>query len=128
METSILLARIIGVVYLVMGLSLLFNKEMYNKLMAELKQSGLSKMFMGLLAIVLGMLIVNTHNVWEWTYQGLITFIGWVVLLKWVAMLLWPKQVLNWSDKMSKGSGWRNAALVFSLVVGLYLTYVGFWM
>ena len=124
METSVLVAQILGLVYVVLGLGLLINGAYYKKAFDELLKSPAFMFFGGALAIVVGFLIVNVHNFWVKDWTVLITIIGWGALLKGVLIFLAPNFLIDFSRPMLKninvlGSG----VLIFGLVMG----YFGFF-
>ena len=64
MQTSIFIARLIGPVMIVAGLSVLLNRQSFHS-MAEEFLASRALMFLGGMMVMLGGLaIVLTHNVW----------------------------------------------------------------
>ncbi|WP_298364649.1 hypothetical protein [uncultured Lutibacter sp.] len=91
METSILIARIIGVIYLSFGIGLLINSAYYKKKLIALIDSAVFSILGGMMAIIIGFLIIHNHNYWEPNWTIVITIIGWIALTKGVLLLLIPK-------------------------------------
>lgn len=128
MELSIFLAKIIGAVYVVTGLSVLFNPGFYKKFIPELVKNKAVMFTMGLIGMIVMFVWVLKHNIWQGPWWViLITLFGWVGLAKSIFGLLIPK----WFEKLSlvfiKWFGVRGLWGIFGLALGLIFSYVG-WM
>jgi hypothetical protein len=123
METSLFLAKILGLLYLTVGVGILLNKDHYNKLMKECMNSAVLMYFGGALALVAGLVIVMFHNIWLSEWYVIITVIGWLALVKGIVLLVSPKSINNfaafWVNRM------QLAGLV-TLILGLVLGYYGY--
>ena len=123
MDTSLLLAKIFGLTYLIVGLGILLNKDRYRDMLNEfLKQKALLYLS-GVLALIVGLVIVLYHNVWEASWVVIITIIGWAALIKGIVLLLAPQALLDisryWLHRM-------QLVGIATLGFGLVLSYYGF--
>ncbi len=128
METTLFLSQAFGVYLLVMGLAVLFGTIDLSKFVTEyLKNTGLF-VVTNLFVLVLGILLVLSHNVWNGTPETtLISLICWLVFIKGVVAILLPSPMTSMAKSMNNPS-WFKFAGVLYLVLGLYLGYVGFFM
>ena len=126
METSILLAKIMGLYLIIMFVSVLINKKLMPSLIKDVIKDTALMMFGGAMTLILGLLLVLTHNIWTADWVGLVTLLGWLVLIKGLALVLFPEQSPSWVTKIKSGT--IAAGSVIMLKVGIYLTYVGFTM
>ena len=62
MEATLIITKIIGTVYLTIGLGLLFNREYYSKAIIKLLDTRLYAFFSGMLALMCGILIFLYSN------------------------------------------------------------------
>jgi uncharacterized protein YjeT (DUF2065 family) len=124
METSVFIAKLLSLMYVVVGLGMLFSGAYYKKALSEmLKQSGF--MYLGgLMALFIGFLIVFFHNVWE-GWPILITLVGWLALLKGVVLLVFPKAMMKWAGSMYKSLN-PSAIGVIALILGFVFGYFGY--
>ncbi|MCF7812445.1 hypothetical protein K9M59_02510 [Candidatus Gracilibacteria bacterium] len=123
METSFLLAKIFGVLFVLVGLGLLFNLKYYLKAMeAFLADTGLLY-FAAFIMVSVGMLIVLHHNIWIGGWPVLVTILGWATLVKGALFLLFPQWIVGMKKNMCTQSMCTFSG-VLSLIVGLYLMYV----
>ncbi len=53
------------------------------------------------LAIIIGLLNILFHNVWESDWRLIITLIGWLHLLTGLGLFIFPKKTVFWFDYMN---------------------------
>lgn len=123
METSYLIAKLLGAVYTAVGLGILLNKSHYNSMMRDVIGNATIMYFGGVASLTVGVLLVEFHNVWVQDWPVLITIIGWIALVKGVLLLLKPDVVKGlaqfWMNRL-------HIVGVAALVLGLILGYYGF--
>ena len=123
MEISIVLAQIIGITFIVLGLSMLFNKQWTAVMVEDLvKNQGLIWMA-GLIALMMGAVTVVLNNFWTSGLPLFVTVVGWLALIKGVVILLFPNFTVSWYGKMNKGNIFFWAGLII-LILGVILLFV----
>ena len=127
METSIYLAKLIGPIYLVIGLGILLNRNYYRAVVEDVAANPALSYFTGVLALVAGGLIVILNNVWQ-GWPALITVLGWLAILKGVVRTIFPTQSASWAGRITENAGLMTAAGLVALVLGAYLTAMGYWL
>jgi hypothetical protein len=125
MGLSILIARIISVVYLSAALGAIFSANHYRRLPDDLFSNAGLTYVTGFTAVVMGFLIVHYHNTWAKTWPVLITMIGWLALLKGVAIIVVPQVVHRVSATMLADWGVTVFPYV-AICLGLLFGYFGF--
>lgn len=90
METSLMLARLIGPVMVVMGAYVLLRPEHLERAAREILDSAALLMIAGLLAFVPGLAIVLAHNVWVAGWPVVVTLMGWIAMLAGLARMFLP--------------------------------------
>jgi len=123
METSVLLAQIIGPFMLVVGIGILINLEHYRQLVADFGASPSQIFLFGTLALLVGLLIVCFHNVWEWRWPVVITVIGWLSILRGILRIAAPGFVQTMAERYSRNTNVVAASAVIALVLGAALSY-----
>ncbi len=126
MDTSIFIARFLGPAFIVMGIGLVANRENSRALAREFVDSPALIYLAGLIALVAGLAIVLTHNVWAFRWPVVITIFGWVALIAGVLRIVFPAVVMRMGEKMVASDSWLPIASIFYLVLGLWLAYVGY--
>ena len=125
MERSILLARIISVVYVSAALGAIFSTNHYRRLPDDLFGNAGLTYVTGFMTVVLGILIVHYHNTWTKSWPVLITVIGWGALLKGVAIIVMPQVVHRVSTALWFERGVAGFPYV-AICLGLLFGYFGF--
>lgn len=123
MALSILIAKIISLAYLSVGFSVLSGRMDLNQLINEFEKSPALTYLSGIMALILGMLIIEHHNFWVADWYVLITIIGWMALIKGVLLIAYPKfigSVKGWYQNPKK---WGY----FTIALGLLFGYFGFF-
>jgi hypothetical protein len=126
MDTSVLLARIIGPLFLVVGVGIFINLEHYRRLVVDFGASPLAIYMGGTIALLVGILIVLFHNVWEWRWPVIITVIGWMSLLKGAVRIIAPKLVANRAARYGRNTNIMMTTAIVVIVLGAVLSYFGY--
>ena len=124
MEHSIFLAKVLGLYLLIVPAAVLLNRKQFAELAKEFVANPAIVFLSGLLALILGLLMVVSHNVWTADWRAVITFIGWLTLAKGVVRILFPEKLATFVIDPSS-TKWTFALIVL-LGLGIYLTCVGF--
>lgn len=122
---DIVLAKILGLYFLLMGLAFIFNPKRLRDLYEATLKSDTVLIFGGVTAILLGAVIVALHNVWVFGWPVIITLLGWWSLIKGFGIVVCPRFASLFSFMLQKPeSFYRGIGVVLSLL-GLFLTYHG---
>lgn len=128
MELSLYLAQLFGVVFVVIGLAFLIRLSHYQKVYKTIvKNEGLMIMS-GLMALVIGVVLVLAHNVWVQSWEVLITILAWIAVVKGVLLLLLPTEIGKWVEGLFKGKGFLVFGGLFYLVLGVVFCYFGYFV
>ena len=128
MESSIILARIIGPYLLIVGIGFLFNIKTVQKIIKDFDGNEALIYLGGILALLLGLIMVTIHNVWEVSWIGVVTLVGWIALIKGAALLICPHQLLKATAMFHKGTAALIVHVVIVIVLGAILTAGGFFL
>src|SRR5713101_2235881 len=91
MQTSVFLAKLIGPVFLAVGIGLLMNAVVYRKLAEEFLGSAALIYLSGLLTMTAGMALILNHNVWAADWPIVITILGWLAAIGGAARIIAPQ-------------------------------------
>ena len=127
METSLIIAKIIGVIYLAFGLGLIFNRAYYKQAFTKMMEDSTYTILSGFMAIILGFIVVEYHpgSTEDWTI--IITIIGWIAIVKGILLLAIPKSFNVFQSIFEKNSS-LNIMTFFVFVFGLIFINLGFFM
>ena len=122
-DTSIFLASILGPSFLIIGLSFLIYPKQWKNIVSEFTKNHFIFAISGMISLFIGLLIIQIHNVWEFSPWVIITLTGWGAFLKGIFIFLapesWIKKPMSWYVKTNLiyGDG------VFVITLGAILSY-----
>ena len=115
-----------AIYFLVMGLAMLVNTKRFMAIAKGYKANSPVYMFIGIFTLILGLLFVWFHNVWEGgALPVIVTIMAWLTLLKGAVIVLVPQVhelVVGW---------WKKPAMMYlagvvALILGALLAYWSF--
>ena len=120
MDVSLAIAQVLGVFFLFAGVSMLLNsKATAAALQATADNRGILWIW-GMIALLIGAVIVVLNNTWTSGLPLFITILGWLALLKGAYIFLFPTSAAALYKSVSKG-GFLIAAGLVSTVLGILL-------
>ena len=122
---SSFLAQVIGIYLLLISFAMLFQQERFKKTIAELLSSAPLLALTGSLGVILGLLIVVSHNMWVSSWQVVVTLFGWVLLLQGCMRIFFPHRFVHMVKQIDVKLGYTLFSWIW-LLVGLYLIWMGF--
>lgn len=126
MLSSVQIAQILGPFYIIMGLSLFFNKEQYIKMLKDLKSHPLTMLYMGILVLLIGLIMITLNTQDNTALSIIITIIGWMATLKGAFALVFPQMFSKITDQLSASTMMFTFGGLVALILGLYLSTMGF--
>ena len=128
MDISLFLAQAFGIFFVVGGLGLVMKQDVITKFFTRYTSNRADVMIGGFVALLVGTPLILIHNVWEGTWEVVVTVIVWVTFLKGVIRILAPDYVVALAHKMQHQEGLVKSMLWLMVALGGYLMYVGFGM
>lgn len=127
METSILLAKLLGPTMLVMGLFVALRPERMRRIGREFLDSEALIFISGVITLPVGLAIVVTHNIWTADWRGLITLIGWIFVLAGLARIALPDAMKSVGERMLEKPAMLALPGAAMAIIGAYLSWQGYW-
>lgn len=128
MGTSIFFARIFSLYYLVVGVGLFFNRKAFKQIMDDFSKSAALVFFGGIFALLIGIMIILTHNIWLANWRLIITLIGWLAFIKGVWLVVFPKTVSKLMQSYHKNDALLGVHAIIAIILGLVLAFFGFFV
>jgi len=125
MDLSIFLAKITGVFLIFSSAAILVHRKHCSNIIEDYFSNRALVLFSGSITLLIGLLIVISHNIWQSNWRSIITIIGWLILIKGVVRIFAPSRSLRFANKIIRSRLW-TPSLVVILIMGIYLTYLGF--
>ncbi len=127
MGTSIFIARVFGLCYLIIGAGFMFNRKAFMRVMDDFCKNAALVFLSGLFALVVGVVIILTHNVWAANWTVIITIIGWAGLVKGIWLVVFPNTVAAFMQAYQKNEKLLIIHSIAALIFGSVLTFFGFF-
>ena len=122
MELSIFVAKTFAIIYFAAGIGAVTGGLKLEKIVKEFEKSTISAYMAGLFAVIIGMLLIEHHNIWVKNWTVLITLIGWIALLKGVFFIAFPKSISYFKNCYKNNRLWGLLMISISILFG----YLGF--
>ena len=120
--------QIIGITYLAVGLGILINPGFYKKLIAAFTENPPAIYLSGLVALLIGYLLVTFHNIWVRDWSVIITIIGWAALIKGLFLLILPKMAIKISNAFKEIKKLLPVWSTIVIILGALLCWLGFFV
>ncbi len=126
MILTILLAKIFGLYMLAIGVSILMNRRQMMLAVVALMKDRAVQLMGGVIALLLGLFLVNIHNDWSTLPAVLVSLVGWAALVKGLVYLFLPEAKLAKLVHALTERSWYMIDGVLAVIIGLYLAGFGF--
>lgn len=126
MATSILIAKLIGPILLVAAVTMLANPKDIQEVGREFLKSRALIYLAGILAMLGGLAIVISHNIWVADWPVIITLFGWASVIGGAARMALPSVVQSIGAAMIENAVAMRIGGVVWLLIAALLTYKGY--
>lgn len=126
MDVSKFLSKVIGIYLVLISGAMFFNMHQFNVYLTKLLYDEPLMFSMGFFTLIIGILMVVSHNIWQPRWTIIITLLSWLTLFKGLSMILFPHATDNLTTLFIQSSNIAYSAAGFDLVLGLILVYTGF--
>ena len=126
MPRSNFLARLMGPAFVAMAAALLLNRGLLQSISKDFLGNYTLIYLTGGLALVAGLAIVNTHNVWTRDWRVIITIFGWLAAIGGAVRMVWPQGAASIGTTVLAHPTIPAIAGVLWLALGLTLCWFGY--
>jgi hypothetical protein len=126
MNNSKLFARLMGPLFIAIGLSQIINAEVLRTLVDQFLQSYALIFIAGIMAMLAGLAIVNFHNLWVSDWRVVITIFGWLALIGGFIRIALPQQTAMIGTAIFGVPNITIFSGLFTLALGVWLSVMGY--
>ena len=127
METSILIAKLMGPTMLVMAVALLKDQDGIKQMAREFIKSQALIFVTGVFTLLGGLALTIHHNIWVADWPLIITIVGWGMIIGGIIRIALPNIVKSWGEKMLEPEHGIMIAGIVWLIIGAFLSFVGYF-
>lgn len=127
MYTSIFLAKVLGLYFIITSLfTFIRHKEVPEIIRAMTAERG-TLFLVAILTLIMGILLVVSHNLWVNDWRVVITLVSWLIFLGGIYRLFFLDHIAR------VGRWWvnhRSSAIIVSIIfflIGIFFSYKGFF-
>ena len=120
-----LFARVLGPYLIVLAVAAVVHAQQMSTLLAEFGDSTAWWWVTGAFVLLSGLVVIALHSNWHGTPAIVVSVIGWMITLKGAFLVALPELSMSAAEFMLDRNGWWQALMVFVVLVGLYLTFIG---
>ncbi len=118
-------ARVIGPVFTAMAVIAAARSSAMATLLAQFTASQVWPWVVGAFILIGGAAIVAFHQYWHGPAAVIISVLGWLLVVRGVFLMAFPAVFASIAGRMVTAVPAWQAIYVVMVVIGLYLTYVG---
>jgi hypothetical protein len=126
MELSKFLSKVIGIYFIIVSSAMLLNMPQFLASVTLLINDAPLLFVTGFFTLIVGLLMVVSHNIWQWNWRVSITIIAWIVLLKASIIMICPQFIETIALSFVQDMNAAYIAAGVDFVIGLLLSYFGF--
>ena len=119
--TTYCLATVVGWYLVIMSLLLLFRRTIVISGVTNIMDQPGLFLVVAFFTVIIGLLMVSSHNLWVMGWPVLVTLIGWLVLISGLVRLFFPDTIHRmWHRLLAKTEVFTFVGIVL-LIIGLFL-------
>ena len=126
MQPAVLIARLVGPLFVVIGLGVLINARFYEGAIVEAVHSPTLVYLSGVASLLAGLAIVNAYRAWTADWRVIVTILGWLCVIGGIVRIVFPGIVTALATSVYSGSTVLLIAGAIVLIVGAYLSFEGY--
>ena len=126
MNSSIFIAKLIGPILVVTGLMTLANPKALQEIAREFLASRALLFVAGSLALLAGLAIVNSHNIWIAGWPVIITLFGWMAIVAGLIRMAFPAVTKSIAEAMLSNFAVLRVVGGLQVALGAYLMTKGY--
>ena len=123
--TTLMFARMLGPFLVITGATAIVRAAEMPSLVAQFDASSLWAWVGGAFILLVGLFIVAAHRSWRGATAITVSLVGWLIMLRGLLLLSFPGTFVSMANRMVRAQGAWIAACIVLVLVGVYLTYVG---
>src|SRR4026207_1852754 len=130
MTNSTIIARLMGPVLLFTGIGAVIGllgkfPEAYVGVLRDMNNQS-ATIILGMFALLAGLAIVNTHNLWVSDWRVIITILGWLAIIRGALSLLFPNKMYGIGEAILASRSGPMIGAVIIVVLGGILSWMGY--
>ncbi len=126
MDISKFLSKVLGLYLVIVTTAMFVNMQQFIINVTNLVNDKPLMLVTAFFTLILGLLMVVSHNIWQWNWRVLITLFAWIALLKGASILVYPQFIDSATQAFLQNTTAAYVAACIDFALGILLCYFGF--
>lgn len=126
MDNSKFLGKVIGIYLIIVSVAMFLDRAQFVTIVKQLIDNVPLMFVVGFFTLIIGILMVVAHNIWQWHWRLIITIISWLTLIKGISIIFYPQYIDKLSIFFLQSTEAGYISAVVNLLIGLVLCYFSF--
>ncbi len=126
MDVSKFLSKVIGLYFIIITTAMFVNMPQFINNVEQLIHDAPLMFVTGFFTLILGLLMVVAHSVWQWNWRVMVTLIAWITLIKGSTILFFPQLMDTTTMVFLRSASIQYMAAGFDFILGVLFCYFGF--
>ena len=119
-------AHILGSLYIIIAIAMLIRPDGYRKMATEFFASPALCYTGGIVALLLGLVILALHDDWTGSLNVVVGILGWLATLKGAILIIYPSLFEGITASLTRSDSNLRIAGAVAFLIGLYLTLTAY--
>jgi hypothetical protein len=126
MQPVVLIARLVGPLFVVLGIGCLVNQTLYADMIGQAILVPVVIYLSGIMAFLAGVGILNGYSGWSADWRVIITILGWLLVIAGVIRIILPAIAAAAGIGLYSGAYAIAIVGIIVLVIGGFLSFKGY--
>jgi hypothetical protein len=126
MQPVRLIARLVGPVFVVVGVGVMVNRSLYVEMIADAVRVPILIYLSGLLTLSAGIAMLNGYRAWTLDWRVIVTVLGWLFVIGGIIRIVLPAVAASIAPAVYAGPTIMALVGIVVLAVGAFLTFRGY--
>ncbi len=126
MNISRFLSKVFGIYLVLISAAFLLNMNELKTILQDLLHNHSLMLVSGFFTLIIGLLLIVSHNIWQFNWKLIITILSWIIFLKGVSIIFFPQFIDKLTLYFVQNSYFAYGSIILDLIIGFVLLYFGF--
>ncbi len=126
MQPVVFIARLVGPLFVVLGIGCLLNQQVYADMIGQAVLVPVLIYLSGLMAFLAGVAMLNGYHAWSADWRVIITILGWLLVIAGIIRIVLPAAAAVAAMTLYSGGHAIAIVGVIVLVIGGFVSFKGY--
>ncbi len=127
MQPAVYIARIVGPLFVVLGIGILLNQGIYTDMIGQAVLVPVLIYLSGVLAFTAGVAMLNGYHAWTADWRVIVTILGWIMVLAGIIRIVLPAVTAVAAIALYSGTSAMPIGGIIVLLLGGFLSFQGYF-